>query len=511
MTTPYDLVLDALDGAGLDATPERVGGSMYACPSHEDSTASLSISEGDDGKVLMYCFAGCSTKDVVDALGLTWADLFNGSERVPVTYYVYEAEDGSPLIRVVRYQPKGFSQQRWEDGKWVDKLGGTRRVPYRLSELLASDDTVYLTEGEKDADTLVSLGYTATTLLGGAGKWIDEYAAYFKDRTVVVVADADDPGRAGADRVRSALEQVAASVCVVVPATGKDVTDHVRAGLGVEDLVEEGDGLDEFGPLDWESYEVQQTDWLLEPYVPRGGRVLAFGAAGSLKSLWAMWLAAHVADEGGRVAYFSLEMQPSMTAQRLKRLAPPRDRFLCFTKDFRLGSPTHTEKLIRGLRDYDLVVVDSWTAARAGMRDSAEQISELDVGFFLPIIKQTGAAVIVIDNTGHAAVTDKGVVKMDHARGSSAKGDKMDVTILFDRPYEDNNYLTRLTVKKMRFDRAMPTPVEIFTPTDTIEFYFSETGKPAWPGLDILPKPEPTSYDRAAEAGLRDRFKVLEA
>jgi hypothetical protein len=366
-----------------------------------------------------------------------------------------------------------------------------------------------VTEGEKDADTLAALGVTATTFLGGAGKWRDDYAPWFKGRDVVVVADADDAGRAGAERIAVGLRRVVSDVRVVVPAQGKDATDHVRAGLGVEDFIAEGDGLDEFGPLDWEAYESEKTQWILEPYVPRAGRVLAFGAAGSLKSLWAMWLAAHVAHDGGKVAYFSLEMLPSITAQRLKRLAPPKDRFLCFTQEFRLGSPSHTEKLVRGLKDFDLIVVDSWTAARAGLRDSNEQVSELDTTFFLPVIKLTGAAVIVIDNTGHSAVTDKGVVKMEHARGASAKGDKMDVTVLFDRPFEDNNYMTRLTVKKMRFDHTIPKPIEVYTATDSIEFYYEETGKPMWPGLDIIPKAEPTPSDLAAEARLKDKFGAV--
>lgn len=504
--TAYDTVVDALEAEGF----ESEDGKMFQCPSHEDDKASLSVGEGDDGRALVYCFAGCKTEDVIDALGVSWGELFGDPEdRLVVAEYVYHDPEGTPNIRVKRYQPKGFGQQHWNGSAWEWGLNGVPRYPYRLPELLASDDVVYLTEGEKDADTLAALGYTATTLLGGAGKWRDEYGPHFKDRTVVVVADADEPGRAGAQRVAAALRKVATDVGVVVPAYGKDVTDHVRAGLTVEELVEDGDGLDEFGPLDWDTYEVEQTDWLIEPYVPRHGRVLAFGKAGSLKSLWSMWLAAKVAGEGGRVAYFSLEMPPSMTAQRLKRLDPPKDRFLCFTKDFRLGSPTHTEKIARGLRDFDLIVVDSWTAARAGMRDSAEQIAELDVNFFLPIIRLTGAAVIIIDNTGHDAITDKGVVKMDHARGSSAKGDKMDVTILFDRPYEDNNYLTRMSVKKMRFDHSWPQPVEVYTPTDHIEFYFKESDRPMWPGLDIMPKPERTPYDEIAEAGLRDRFKVL--
>jgi len=46
------------------------------CPAHEDRQASLSVTEGDDKRVLVHCFAGCSTEDVVGALGLTMSDLF---------------------------------------------------------------------------------------------------------------------------------------------------------------------------------------------------------------------------------------------------------------------------------------------------------------------------------------------------------------------------------------------------------------------------------------------------
>jgi hypothetical protein len=36
----------------------------------------LSIAEGDDGRTLVHCFAGCSVYDVVDAVGLEVHDLF---------------------------------------------------------------------------------------------------------------------------------------------------------------------------------------------------------------------------------------------------------------------------------------------------------------------------------------------------------------------------------------------------------------------------------------------------
>ena len=46
------------------------------CPAHEDKSPSLSITEKDDGIVLLHCFAGCSVEDVLDSIGLTFDSLF---------------------------------------------------------------------------------------------------------------------------------------------------------------------------------------------------------------------------------------------------------------------------------------------------------------------------------------------------------------------------------------------------------------------------------------------------
>src|SRR5947209_8384112 len=54
-------------------------GWMARCPAHDDRQASLSISEGTDGRVLLYCHAGCSLTDVLAAVRLEPRDLFNGS------------------------------------------------------------------------------------------------------------------------------------------------------------------------------------------------------------------------------------------------------------------------------------------------------------------------------------------------------------------------------------------------------------------------------------------------
>jgi hypothetical protein len=38
--------------------------------------SSLSVGEGEDGRALVWCRAGCDTGDVLAALGLTFRDLF---------------------------------------------------------------------------------------------------------------------------------------------------------------------------------------------------------------------------------------------------------------------------------------------------------------------------------------------------------------------------------------------------------------------------------------------------
>lgn len=52
------------------------------CPAHDDRDPSLSISELNDGRVLIHCHAGCGALAVLDAVGLSWDALFPpNSER----------------------------------------------------------------------------------------------------------------------------------------------------------------------------------------------------------------------------------------------------------------------------------------------------------------------------------------------------------------------------------------------------------------------------------------------
>ena len=73
---PIDIVLDR-----FPSKPRRSGaGWMARCPTHDDRTPSLSISEAADGKVLLHCWAGCTAESVLVASGLRWRDLFPRSD-----------------------------------------------------------------------------------------------------------------------------------------------------------------------------------------------------------------------------------------------------------------------------------------------------------------------------------------------------------------------------------------------------------------------------------------------
>ena len=60
----------------LDRVKRTGKGWIACCPAHTDKSASLSVIEADDGKVLLHCFAGCNSLDVVQSVGLSLADLF---------------------------------------------------------------------------------------------------------------------------------------------------------------------------------------------------------------------------------------------------------------------------------------------------------------------------------------------------------------------------------------------------------------------------------------------------
>jgi hypothetical protein len=92
-------------------------------------------------------------------------------------------------------------------------------------------------EGEKDCDTLNEMGGCATTMPGGAGKWLDIHTQALSGATVDIIVDNDDPGRRHAADVETRLKAAGCDVAVWICPEAKDITDHILAGGTTEHLV----------------------------------------------------------------------------------------------------------------------------------------------------------------------------------------------------------------------------------------------------------------------------------
>ena len=97
-------------------------------------------------------------------------------------------------------------------------LNGVKRVPYRLPELLEGikdSELILLLEGEKDAERAAEMGFVATTFVGGAGKWRDDYLEHFIGAEVVLVPDNDLPGLKGMTDIAEQLHGTAKNIRIL--------------------------------------------------------------------------------------------------------------------------------------------------------------------------------------------------------------------------------------------------------------------------------------------------------
>lgn len=280
--TSYDRVNAALENAGRQG--KRAGAwTLYNCPAHEDSDPSLGlVYNAAKQRSALRCFTGCDDHDVLAAIGLGIADLYDdarrltshraaghhvrvapsprpipgprrgdplgaqtGPPRIAARYY-YRRPDGTAAGRVTRaYIPheKGtkrvFWQHHWDGHNWA--RGGFPPLLYHLPEViaaLADGRTIYLVEGEKDADNAARAGLVATCNAMGAGKFRVEHAEQLTGaRRVVIVTDRDEAGRRHAAAIAGLLRGRVGSVQIVEAGVGKDLSDHLAAGYGPDDLV----------------------------------------------------------------------------------------------------------------------------------------------------------------------------------------------------------------------------------------------------------------------------------
>ena len=249
------LLRDILDALGSRVVAHKANREItFWCPFHPDGAGTPPhnpngvIKPGNKGAAYVWgcpvCNEGGTLLDLADRLRQAGIMPPRDSERPRgsiIATYDYRDEQGCLLYQVVRTTDKAFPQRRRGDKGWVWGLGDTRRVLYRLPDLLAADpgQWVYVCEGEKDADNLARLGLVATTNPGGAGKWREEFGPYLQGRRVAILPDNDAPGQAHALDVAHKLAPHAAEVRIVnlpgLPAGG-DVSDWLAQGHAVDEM-----------------------------------------------------------------------------------------------------------------------------------------------------------------------------------------------------------------------------------------------------------------------------------
>lgn len=257
----------------IDQIARAVGGDVSAgrvlapAPGHSPADRGMCIkisADAPDGFVV-HCFNGgddLAAKDYVrEKLGLgpwqpTKGKASNGSaEHLPppinmaarrtkhVCDYDYRDASGKLIYQVRRFAvgdgSKTFMQRRPDGhGGWIYKLDDIARVPYRLADLAKYPDaTVFVCEGEKDADNVAALDLTATT--AASGKWTASCTAPLAGRDVLILEDNDAAGRLHSLAAATALHGIAKSIRIVTFTDlpkGGDASDWLAQGHGADAL-----------------------------------------------------------------------------------------------------------------------------------------------------------------------------------------------------------------------------------------------------------------------------------
>ncbi len=282
---PVELVLSR-----LDSVRRSNGGWLARCPAHDDSTPSLSVGRGDDGRCLLKCWAGCTTSEIVEALGLTLSDLFADSSpagscpprastprrwggtdiepaqidfRAILTRWAQAASpttidaQGASLgvtpaslhrldaiwsthhqaiafpMRNERGQIIGIRLRSPDGKKWA--VRGSKSGVFIPSLLDGKAKTTWhICEGPTDTAAALSIGWEAIgrPSCDGGTEIICRIVEQTRRRHIIIVADPDGPGRLGAKRLADRLLGLAESVTVWTPPTG-DLREWMQKPLTV--------------------------------------------------------------------------------------------------------------------------------------------------------------------------------------------------------------------------------------------------------------------------------------
>lgn len=237
------------------------GKAQALCPAHPDKEASLTITQGNDGRTLLKCHAGCSSESVVLAAGLKMADLFNENrseeerwriyiesreKRKIEAVYNYVSINGEYAYTKIRLEGKKMLFGMLKDGRFEYGLKGRNKKEFnaifgsvpKIKEAIERNEPIFIPEGEKDVNTLVKKGYTAFSC-GGANDWNKNVSELCNGAEVIILADNDAPGEKLAATIEKDLKGISKSVKIIVPMPDvpkADITDYFEVGHTVQEF-----------------------------------------------------------------------------------------------------------------------------------------------------------------------------------------------------------------------------------------------------------------------------------
>lgn len=322
------------------------------CPVHYDQKASLTVTRADD-KYLLHCHAGCEVEDILEAVGLTWADLNESKTAAGVfkdipkwqqgleAVYNYHDSEGIYAYSKLRYQGKKIFYGYIDGSSCRYKDLTKERYLYNVQALknaLMLGLPVYYVEGEKDVETLRKLGLVAVTA-GGTSDWKKNFADCFKNAWVTILADNDEPGQKLAQRVAKDIKGICYCYRIVTPSGAEkgDVTDYLEAGHSKEELLQ----LIEETPWTVKGRKkpklknlmvVQdaEIEWLWEPYIQANNITIFRGDGGVGKTYFICALMSALSNDSapiqmpgmlhrrGRSIYFGMEDDEATIKRRVK-------------------------------------------------------------------------------------------------------------------------------------------------------------------------------------------------
>lgn len=97
------------------------------CPSHDDRSPSLVITQGDRG-ILVRCWSqGCTPAQIMAALGLSLKDLFDDTSATPAQRQQVEQERQArdAVQRKVKAADRKLITQLWQLREWIQQAGAS--------------------------------------------------------------------------------------------------------------------------------------------------------------------------------------------------------------------------------------------------------------------------------------------------------------------------------------------------------------------------------------------------